>query len=65
MYDNPGQLCQPSHKSRMADHVLFEKEIDFLYDFCVGHELVDLRVSTWIVVSELDIYFEVQIYIYM
>ena len=59
MYDKPDQLCQPSCKSRMANHVLFEKEIDFLYDFHVGHWPVDLRVSTWIVVSELDIYFEV------
>ena len=29
MYDKPGQLYRLPHKSRMADHILFEKEDDF------------------------------------
>ena len=26
MYDKPGQLCRPPHKSHTADHILFAKE---------------------------------------
>ena len=33
MYDKPGQFCRPSHKNHMADHILFEKEIDFCMTF--------------------------------
>ena len=33
MYDKPSRLYQPSHKSRMADCILFEKEINFCTTF--------------------------------
>ena len=33
MYDKPGQLYWPPHKSQTVDRVLFEKEIDFCTTF--------------------------------
>ena len=56
MYDKPSQLCQPPHKSRMADCILFHKRKHFLYDFCVGHRPVSLQVGIWIAVLKLNIY---------
>ena len=54
-YDKPGQLCQPPHKSRMVDRILFEKEIDFCTTFVlaagqpttrgVGAEALDIYKS--------------------
>ena len=34
MYDKPGQLCQPPHKSRMADCIFFTKENVFCTILC-------------------------------
>ena len=54
-YDKPGRLCQPPHKSRMVDCILFEKEIDFCMTFVsatgrpttrgVGAEALDIYKS--------------------
>ena len=40
----------------------FSKRKQFLYNFCVGCQLADLGVSTWIAASKLNIYFGIGIY---
>ena len=55
MYDKPGRLYRLPHKSRMVDHVLSEKEIDFHTTFVsaagrpttcgVGAEALDICKS--------------------
>ena len=53
IYDKPGRLYQPPHKSRTVDCVLFEKEIDF----CMTFVLAASRLTTQGVRAEaLDIY---------
>ena len=53
MYDKPGQLDRPPHKSCTVDGVLFEKEIDF----CTTFMLAAGRLLTCGVRAEaLDIY---------
>ena len=36
MYDKPGQLCRPPHKSHMADCILFAKENVFCTTFVLA-----------------------------
>ena len=36
MYDKPGQLCRPPHKSRTADSILFAKENVFCMTFMLA-----------------------------
>ena len=55
MYDKPGQLYRPPHKSRTADCILLAKE-NFLYNFRVGHWPVGHQVGIWIAVLKLNIY---------
>ena len=53
MYDKPGQLYRPPHKSRTVDHVLFEKEIDFCTTFVLAASWLTTR---GIGADALDIY---------
>ena len=54
MYDKPGQLCQPPHKSRTANCILFAKENVFCMIFMSAW--VSQRVGIWIAVLKLNIY---------
>ena len=36
MYDKPSQFCQPPHKSRMSDSIIFKFWVDFCTTFVLA-----------------------------
>ena len=53
MYDKPGRLCQPPHKSRMADCILFTKENVFCMIFMSAGRPVGWHMDSCIKIEHI------------